>query len=183
MRKVDLADISGVFLCHNNSSLDSRGSFTKYFNRDSTVKMGFDPEINSLSIATNIETGTIRGLHFQSPPVEEEKVIICLAGRIFDVIVDLRNGSPTRGNYAEIELDGALPTSLCLPKGLAHGYQTLSPNVSVLYALGATFSQTHACILNYADSDLGIQWPLPVTQISEKDHSGVSLPQALTLAN
>ncbi len=183
MTRVELSDIPGVIFGHSNATFDSRGSFTKYFNREFTQESGFDPEINSLSVSTNIETGTIRGLHFQSPPFEEEKVVVCLAGRIFDVIVDLRKDSPTRGNYSAIELDSAVPTALCLPKGIAHGYQTLSPKVSILYALGARYSAEHARILNYADSELGIEWPLPVTQISEKDHSGISLHQALSLAN
>ena len=101
---------------------------------------------------------------------------------IFDVIVDLRKDSPTLGKWAGIELDGEIPTSLCLPKGIAHGYQTLTPNANVFYALGAKFSEGHAHSLNYLDAELKIQWPVTVTQISVKDASGISLHDAMALA-
>lgn len=181
MGRVELSDIDGVVQYSGKASNDLRGAFTKYFDREAPQIHGFDPLINSLSVATNINAGTIRGLHFQTPPFEEEKVIICLQGRIFDVIVDLRRNSPTLGKWAGIELDGEIPASLCLPKGIAHGYQTLTPNTNVFYALSSQLNQEHAHSLNYADVDLEISWPMPVAQISAKDSAGISLHDAMAL--
>lgn len=181
MNRVELSDIHGVVQHSGKASNDLRGTFTKYFDRKTLQSQGFDPSIDSLSVATNINAGTIRGLHFQTPPFEEEKVIICLQGKIFDVIVDLRRNSPTLGKWAAIEMDGEIPTSLCLPMGIAHGYQTLTPHVNVFYGLSSQFNQEHTCSLNYADADLEIAWPMPVAQISARDSAGISLHDAMAL--
>lgn len=182
MRKVNLTDIQGVLVCTGKESTDQRGSFIKFFEKDIYQSNGFDPNLNSLAISTNIEAGTVRGLHFQSPPFEEEKLIVCLQGRIFDVIVDLRENSQTLGKWASIELSDSEPLSLSLPKGIAHGYQTLTPGVRILYGLSSEFNQDHSHSLDYADDDLDIKWPLPINQISIKDSNGASLQQAIELA-
>ena len=183
MTRVELADIEGVFLQAGMVSTDSRGSFIKFFERDNYKPLGFYPHLNSLALSTNTAEGTVRGLHFQSPPYEEEKVITCLQGMIFEVIVDLRPGSQTVGRWAAFEVGDAEPITLCLPKGIAHGYQTLTPGVKILYGLSSEFSQEHSYSLNYADEKLKVRWPLPVRQISEKDSKGVSLKEALELVS
>lgn len=182
MREVDLADIKGVSLHTGKISIDQRGSFIKFFEKDTYQSNGFDPNFNSLAISTNIEKGTVRGLHFQSPPFEEEKMITCLQGRIFEIIVDLRRNSKTIGKWAAIEVSDENSVTLCLPKGIAHGYQTLTPGVRILYGLSSEFNQDHSYSLNYADINLGIKWPIPVKQISAKDLDGVSLQDAIELA-
>lgn len=183
MSRVDLGALQGVLLYSGKVSADSRGSFIKFFEKNPCKSRGFDPDINSLAISSNVEQGTIRGLHFQSPPYEEEKLISCFQGNIFEVIVDLRRDSPTVGKWAGIEVGDAEPVTLCLPKGIAHGYQTLTPGVKMLYGLSSEFNQEHSYSLNYADDNLNIIWPLPVKEISEKDSRGVTLGVALDLAS
>ncbi len=182
MARVQIAEMLGVVLHSPVVNADERGTFTKYFEQDLARPHELESGLNSLSMATNIEAGTLRGLHFQISPYQEEKVIICLRGAIFDVIVDLREGSPTIGNWASIELKSDQPSSLFLPKGFAHGYQTLTPEASVFYGLSSEHRPEKARSLLFADGDLNISWPLPVSQISLKDSQGVSLSQALVAA-
>ena len=179
MAKVQLSEIPGVILRLPSINADERGTFTKYFERDLTRTHRSESCLNSLSVATNIEAGTLRGLHFQVSPFEEEKVIICIRGRIFDAIVDLREGSPTMGKWASVELNEDQPSSLFLPKGIAHGYQTLTTAASVFYGLSSEHRPDNAFSLLYSDTGLNISWPLPVSQISLKDSQGISLIQAL----
>ena len=107
---------------------------------------------------------------------------MCLQGKIFDVIVDLRRNSRTLGKWAAMELSDAEPVTLCLPKGIAHGYQTLTPRVQIFYGLTSEFSLSNAHSLNCADPDLQINWPMPIDQISAKDLCGVKLHEAINLA-
>ena len=179
MARVQIAEMLGVVLHFPATIPDERGTFTKYFQREMTLSGASSYDLNSLSVATNVEAGTLRGLHFQLSPYQEEKVIVCLSGAIFDVIVDLRQGSPTIGNWASIELKGTKPASLFLPKGFAHGYQTLTSDASVFYCLGSEYQVEKARSLIFSDEDLNISWPLPVSQISKKDSQGISLKQAL----
>lgn len=181
MTKVQLASISGVGLQKAVISQDERGSFTKYFEHKSKKDTDSASPLHALAVADNLKSGTIRGLHFQTPPFEEEKVIFCLSGKIFDVVVDLRTGSSTQGMWGSVELQGDEPSILTLPKGVAHGYQTLSPNSKVFYAIGSSYNPDHAFALNYADPDLLISWPLPITQISTRDTRGISLSEAIEL--
>lgn len=183
MARVQIAEMLGVVLHSPNVNSDERGTFTKYFERELARPHESESSLNSLSIATNIDAGTLRGIHFQISPYQEEKVIICLRGAIFDVIVDLRKGSPTIGKWASIELKSDQPASLFLPKGFAHGYQTLTPDASVLYGLSSEYLPEKARALMFSDGDLNISWPLPVSQISLKDSQGISLRQSLAEAN
>jgi dTDP-4-dehydrorhamnose 3,5-epimerase len=132
MKQVDIAEIEGVFYLPSVKFEDTRGSFTSFFQRDRYEELGQDPDLQTLSVATNLVAGTVRGLHFQTAPFEEEKFISCLAGEIYDVIVDLREKSNTLGNWACIKLNSSEIGTLALPQGIAHGYQTLHPNTQVL---------------------------------------------------
>lgn len=181
MTQVELGDIPGVSTSLGEITIDQRGRFTKFFERESYLNRGFDPNFNSLSIASNIETGTIRGLHFQTSPYEEEKLISCIKGSIFDVIVDLRKNSPTFRKWAAIELSDTSSFFLSLPRGVAHGYQTLSPDSKVFYGITSEFHRSNAFSLSYLDPVLSINWPMPITQISNKDAHGLSLQEAVDL--
>lgn len=182
VREIEPLQIAGVQIYSARVSSDFRGTFTKFYEQNSERKKNFDPYLTSLVIASNNEAGMIRGLHFQAPPFEEDKVLICLQGMVFDVIVDLRRGSPTQGKWASVVLSAEEPQSLCLPKGIAHGYQTLTATSTMFYGLSSEFAQSSAHSLKYDDADLNVNWPLPVSQISVKDLSGVSLAEAFRLA-
>lgn len=179
MKEVELAAMMGVTLRPATVFSDSRGSFTRLFEREPHRSSGFDPNFNTIALSITEGIGTIRGLHFQSPPFEEEKSIYCLEGKISEVLVDLREGSITLGKWAMLELSAAKPAILAIPKGFAHGYQTLTQTAKVLYGLTSDFEESHSYSLDYADSSLGIEWQLPVTQVSKKDSSGISLQDAV----
>jgi dTDP-4-dehydrorhamnose 3,5-epimerase len=178
---VALEQVQGVKVIESKKSTDNRGSFTKFFEADTYESMGLTPNFNSLAISENALKGTLRVLHFQVPPHEEEKLILCIEGRIYDVIVDLRPDSPTLGKWASIELDAGFPTTLMLPKGIAHGFQTLEADTKVFYGLGSQYVPASARSLLYSDLTLEIAWPLPISQISSKDEIGISLAESISL--
>jgi dTDP-4-dehydrorhamnose 3,5-epimerase len=115
------------------------------------------------------ERGTVRGLHFQRPPKEEIKIVRCISGSIWDVIVDIRKSSPTYGKWYAAELNDNNRTMMYVPKGFAHGFQTLADNVELLYLHSEFYSKKNEGGLLYADKTVNIDWPLPVSDISERD--------------
>ncbi len=181
MNRVDLTSISGVFISHSPNASDNRGSFTKYFTEETKPSSGSETHFGTLAVAHNQKSGTLRGLHFQIPPFAEEKLIACITGRIFDVLVDLRPQSRTYCKWAGIELAASKNLSIFVPVGIAHGYQSLEDDSRVLYALTSQYSNAHARVLNFADTDLSIPWPRPIKEISARDSSGLSLSEASKL--
>lgn len=179
--RIALEQIQGVRAIKIKRISDNRGSFTKFFQVDEFRSMGSRLNIDSLAISENTSAGTLRGLHFQIPPHEEDKLVLCVEGRIFDVIVDLRPDSSTVGRWASIELDAEHPTTLILPKGIAHGFQTLTPNTKVLYGIGGEYVPRSGRSLLNSDPSLKITWPLPISQISSKDNDGILLAEAISL--
>lgn len=178
---VALEEIEGVKAIEAKRIPDNRGSFTKFFQVDEYRSMDSNLNIDSLAFSENTSAGTLRGLHFQVPPHEEEKLVLCLEGRIFDVIVDLRSDSSTVGCWTSIELDANNLTTLILPKGIAHGFQTLTPDTKVFYGIDGEYIPTSSRSLLYSDPTLGISWPLSVSQISTKDKNGILLAEAISL--
>ena len=181
MTRVEFDEIPDVILHKSKAFLDERGSFEKFFEQKNFNSKGLNTRFDSLAISSSVVSGTIRGMHFQNFPFEEEKLITCLTGKIFDVIVDLRAESPTFGKWAGINLESEERIVAFLPKGVAHGFQTLIQNTQVLYGLTAAYDQESAHSLDYADPQLRIKWPLAVTGISQKDLLGISLNEAINL--
>jgi dTDP-4-dehydrorhamnose 3,5-epimerase len=178
--EVDWADIPGVAIQDALSSSDQRGAFVKFFQSELGGKFFSPNNLDSLAITTNSLKGTVRGLHFQLPPFDEEKIIFCISGEIFDVFVDIRANSPTAGCWASLKLNTESPRSLILPRGIAHGYQTLIDNSSVFYGLSNRYSQKHSRVIDYKDSDLSINWPINAFKVSQKDSlETISLAAAL----
>ena len=141
----------------------------------------FQPEIDNILLTQNKERGTFRGLHFQIDPFCEVKVISCLSGNMMDYLVDLRPSSKTFGRWTRIFLDSAIPTSLIVPSGIAHGYQTHTPNTTVLYGINTQFSSEHQRVLSVFDSQLSLSLDIEISQMSERDRQGISLQEALNL--
>ena len=110
-------------------------------------------------------------MHFQYPPAAEAKLIRCLRGRVFDVAVDLRAGSPTFLHWHGVELNEDGPMQFFIPEGFAHGFQALTDDVQLLYLHTAAWNRQYEGALRHDDSVLSIAWPLPVTQVSEKDRN------------
>ena len=121
------------------------------------------------SISFTAYKGTVRGLHYQREPHSEAKVVRCLKGVIWDVLIDIRPESPTYLRWQQFELSSENGHQLYVPAGFAHGYQTLCDDVEVNYLISVPYAPQSACGIRYNDPTFGITWPLPVTEISEKD--------------
>jgi dTDP-4-dehydrorhamnose 3,5-epimerase len=117
----------------------------------------------------NHHKGTLRGLHFQSAPWGEAKLVRCVRGAIWDVVVDLRPGSPTFGSHEALELSAENRRALYVPKSFAHGFQTLADNSEVFYQMSDPYVSDASAGIRAEDPALEIKWPMPVTQISDKD--------------
>lgn len=162
------SEFDGVKLISANSVSDNRGTFIKFH-----PTQELHSALDSVAVSINPSVATVRGLHFQVEPHAEEKLISCIQGSIFDVIVDLRPNSKTFGKWTSFELNSTNNLQVFLPKGFAHGFQTLEPDSIVFYSLGATYSPESSYSIN-PFGDLRIDWPLVTKLISNIDHEGVS---------
>lgn len=150
---------------------DTRGYFARCYCADQFAKAGINFEIAQRNRSFNHEMGTIRGMHWQSAPYEEDKLVSCTSGEIFDVAVDLRPDSNTYLHWFGIVLSADKQNMLFIPKGFAHGYQTLCNNVCVEYSVSEYYQPDAAVGIRYDDPLIGIKWPLQVSNISDKDRS------------
>jgi dTDP-4-dehydrorhamnose 3,5-epimerase len=166
---------------------DDRGYFSEVFKdawfRENVADVAFVQDNQSLSAAK----GTIRGLHFQLEPFAQGKLVQCIRGTVFDVAVDIREGSPTFGQWAGAELSGGNGAQLWIPAGFAHGFVTLEPNTIVHYKVTAPYSAQHDRGLLWNDADIGIAWPVAATEVvlSEKDRAQpllADLPRSFTFS-
>jgi dTDP-4-dehydrorhamnose 3,5-epimerase len=148
---------------------DERGSFSPAWIRDDLLGRGLDVEVAQINLATNPVRGTLRGLHFQTAPFTEVKIIQVLSGALFDVIVDLRPASPAFGRSMWVRLDAEHREALYLPKGVAHGYQTLEPDTMLLYTVSSAYAPQHQGGVLWSDPALAIPWPLTPAFISGRD--------------
>ncbi|MET1029212.1 MAG: dTDP-4-dehydrorhamnose 3,5-epimerase family protein [Dongiaceae bacterium] len=164
-------DGSDAYLLQLKRHADERGDFMRTWCIDEFAQAGlpFTPVQANMS-STRLQ-GTVRGMHFQRPPMAEAKVVRCSRGRILDVVIDLRPGSPRRYESFAIELSGDGAAALYVPAGFAHGYQTLTDDVTVDYLMDERFAPALADGCRYDDPAINITWPLPVSCISDKDRS------------
>ena len=132
------------------------------------------------NVSVNPEAGTLRGLHFQQSPHKEVKIVRCVRGAIFDVIVDVRKDSPTYLQWVGVELSPEALRMLYVPEDFAHGFQTLQPDSEVNYLVSAAYAKGAGDGLRYDDPDLGIDWPLPVSRISTQDRNWPLLTEPAT---
>ena len=147
---------------------DHRGSFLKIFDAETLTQTGADPVAAEVFLSSSHQ-GVVRGLHFQLPPHEHAKTVVCLAGRAFDVLVDLRRGSPTEGQVSTFLLDGNTPSRLHVPVGLAHGFQALDDDTVMAYVTSTGHSPEHDHGVRW--DSVGVSWPLPPSEISERDRA------------
>lgn len=148
---------------------DERGFFARTFCVQEFATHGLATQWGQCNMSFSAKAGTVRGLHFQRPPTAETKLVRCTRGAIFDVIVDLRLGSATFGRWHGERLDDDNRRMICVPEGFAHGFQTLSDDVEMLYFHSAPYSAANEGGLLWNDSELSISWPLPVTDLSVRD--------------
>jgi dTDP-4-dehydrorhamnose 3,5-epimerase len=160
--------LSGLVVIETAAFEDHRGSFARLFCAAELAALGMRP-IAQINHSLTRAKGAVRGLHFQRPPKAEAKLVRCLKGRVLDVAVDLRAGSPTFLTWHAVELSAANRLALFLPRGFAHGFQTLTDDCELLYLHDEFYSPDCEDGLRHDDPALGINWPLPVVDLSARD--------------
>jgi dTDP-4-dehydrorhamnose 3,5-epimerase len=169
--------LSGAFIIDIDRHEDSRGFFARAFCQKEFQKHGLNPVIAQANIAFNRRKGTIRGMHFQFPPVAETKFVRCTRGAILDIIVDLRPESQTYLQHVAVELTENNYRGLYVPERFAHGYQVLEDDTETSYQVGEFYNPGAESGLKFNDVRLGLKWPLPVSVISDKDQEWRPLDQ------
>ena len=163
--------LPGAFIIDLETRRDDRGFFARAFCRREFEDHGLHPVVTQANIAFNVRTAIVRGLHFQFPPAAETKLVRCTRGAIHDVIVDLRPESPTYLRHTGVDLTADNHRALYVPERFAHGYQVLEDNTEVTYQVGEFYTPSAESGLRYDDARLGIAWPLPVAEVSDKDRA------------
>ncbi|WP_373232244.1 dTDP-4-dehydrorhamnose 3,5-epimerase [Cohnella sp.] len=148
---------------------DNRGFFMESYNAERMTAQGISTIFVQDNHSLSVQSGVIRGLHYQLEPKAQTKLIRVLAGAIYDVVVDIRRGSPTFGQWEGFELSAANKHQLLVPKGFAHGFCTLTPNSEVLYKVDMLYSAEHDRGIAWNDAALGIDWPTNDPVLSDKD--------------
>ena len=161
--------LKGAFVVDIERREDSRGFFARAFCQNEFRSHGLKPIIAQANLASNLKKGTVRGMHFQYPPAAETKFVRCTRGAIVDIIVDLRPESSTYLQHVSVELNEDNQRAIYVPERFAHGYQVLRDNTDTSYQVGEFYAPDAEGGLRYDDPRLGLQWPLPVTVVSEKD--------------
>lgn len=157
---------------------DARGYFARTFCAETFAAQGLETNFPQHNTSFSAETGTIRGLHFQRPPHGEVKLMRAVKGAIYDVIVDLRPNSPTFGKWAGFELSADKAQVLYVPSGFAHGFQTLEPDTMVVYPTSHPYTPEAEGGIRFDDPALAIDWPVPPSEVSDKDRSWPDLDLA-----
>jgi dTDP-4-dehydrorhamnose 3,5-epimerase len=178
MENLFVNELEGVKVIDSSRSIDARGSTTKLV--DSLRSIGLEA-LDNLLLSRNTSAGTLRGLHFQKSPNCESKIVTCITGKVMDYVVDLRPDSKTFGKWSKNVLDANKPSVLVIPKGFAHGYQTLEPDTWILYGIDKPYSAADQIVISFFDSDLSIPLELEISHISKRDLDGISMNDALTL--
>lgn len=163
------AELDGAWIIEPEPSNDARGFFARTFCAREFADRGLNFSPVQCGISFNRHLGTLRGIHFQSTPFAEAKLIRCTAGRIYDVILDLRADSPSFGRWVAVELSAANRQMAYIPEGMGHGFQTLEDGTEVSYQISAYYSPDHARGIRWNDPAFAIQWPLPDPILSERD--------------
>jgi len=161
--------IKGIYIIDPEPLTDERGFFARSFCKEEFQKHGLETDIVQCNISYNKKRGTLRGMHYQVPPFEEAKIVSCTNGSIYDVVLDLRRDSATYCQWVAVELSADNYRMVFIPKGCAHGFQTLVDNTVVYYQMTEVFHPESASGVRWNDPVFGIQWVLDETIISEKD--------------
>jgi dTDP-4-dehydrorhamnose 3,5-epimerase len=163
--------LQGAFIIDLEQRSDDRGFFARTFCAEEFQTHGLKPTVAQCNLSFNHKAGTLRGMHYQILPAAETKLVRCTRGAIYDVIIDLRPGSPTYRQHIGVELTEENRRSLYIPELFAHGYQTLTDNTEVVYQVGEFYTPGYERGIRYDDPTFNIEWLLPVTVISEKDRN------------
>jgi dTDP-4-dehydrorhamnose 3,5-epimerase len=163
--------LAGLYRIDRNPVADHRGFFSRFFCAEEFKKMGLVTTIAQMNHTLTHQRGAIRGMHYQRPPHTETKIVTCIQGEILDVAIDIRAGSPTFLHWHSERLSAENQSSLYVPDGFAHGFQTMTDNCQLLYIHSSFYTPSAEGGLNALDPMLGIDWPLKVTDMSERDRN------------
>lgn len=166
-------DIPDVMLVTPDKHGDGRGFFSEVYNRRAFATAGLNLEFVQDNHSFSAQRGTVRGLHFQSPPHAQHKLVRVIRGSIFDVAVDLRRGSPNYGRHVTTTVSAASWSQVFVPAGFAHGLMTLEPDTEILYKVSGHYAPTHDHGILWNDPALDIRWPIPECDaiLSDKDRN------------
>lgn len=163
--------LSGSYLIDLEPRQDERGFFARYFCEQEFAAQGLNSHWAQINNSFSKTKGTLRGLHFQFPPHAEVKLVRCLQGAIWDVILDVRKGSSTYGKWFAAELTPQNRTMMYVPKGFAHGFISLEDNSEILYLVSSQYNAENEGTVRWDDQMHAISWPFMPTEISDKDRS------------
>ena len=170
--------LPGAWLVELERHVDERGSFARAFCEDEFAAHRLPTRFPQANLSGNTGAGTLRGLHFNREPDGEAKLVRCVRGSLFDAIVDLRDGSPTRWQWFGVNLSAANGLALFVPAGFAHGFLTTAPDTDVYYLMSDVFRAEAARGIRWDDPAIGIDWPFQPTTISERDAAYPSIDRA-----
>ena len=171
--------VSGVTVVQKSKLGDNRGHLSRMFCGRELADVGWVGEVAQINHTLTRKRGTVRGMHFQLYPHQETKIVQCLRGAVLDVAVDLRRGSPTFLKWTAVELSSENWRSLYIPEGCAHGFQTLTDDVEMLYFHSEYYAPGDERGVSATDPDMSIEWPLPIVEMSERDKELPSLNEVL----
>ena len=169
--KIIKTKLTGLYIIDLEPKADSRGYFVRVFAREEFKKKDVNFNIVHINESKTLKKGTIRGLHFQKRPKQEDKIIRCLKGKVFDVAVDLRKNSKSYGQWLGQVLSENNNKLLLVPKGFAHGFQALTDNCIIQYYVSEYYSPPHEQGIRWNDPLINIEWPISKPTLSEKDNS------------
>lgn len=167
--------LSGAYVVELEKKQDERGFFARFFCEDEFKLIGLNTKWSQINTSLSIEKYTLRGLHYQREPKTEAKLLRCINGSLFDVIVDLRSESDTYGKWCSYSLNETNRDMIYIPQGFAHGFMTTSNNTEILYAVSEMYSPEHEDTLLWSDPQIDIKWPHDPSFISEKDRNAKNL--------
>lgn len=164
-----LTPLEGLWVVQRKAIEDPRGFFCRFFCTEEFQVTGLKEPISQINHTYTKKKGTVRGLHFQYPPHAECKIVSCLRGEVYDVAVDIRRGSPTFLHWHGEILSSSNQKSLLIPKGFAHGFQTFVEDCELIYLHSVPFYEQSEGAININDPKIGILWPKPIADISDRD--------------
>jgi dTDP-4-dehydrorhamnose 3,5-epimerase len=162
-------ELKGAYIIELEKFNDERGFFARSWNKEEFEKHDLNSNLVQCNVSFNKKKGTLRGMHYQASPYEEIKLVRCTRGKIFDVIIDLRKNSNTYKKWFGVELSQDNYKMFYIPKGFAHGFETLEENTEIFYQMSTEYNEEMARGIRWNDPTFSIFWPLKITAMSERD--------------
>ena len=178
--EIHATPLKGLYYLKTTTFSDNRGSFSRIFCQEEFSKVGLSMPVAQMNLSMTHKKGTVRGMHYQLAPHGEIKIVRCLQGSCYDVVVDIRKDSPTFLQYHAEILSAENGKALYIPKGFAHGFQTFQENTQLLYTHSEFYTPNAEAALHYKDPRIAINWPLEVQDLSERDKNHPFIQQNFT---